>query len=231
MAVLLESVHSEAFAPFGNVLEFPEGFDGNFYIVDTDEKNPWRAAVFRYSNKEIQRIECHPTSKETFEPLEGLTVLLVAHTRKMQGLIGIDDILGASEIVKLADAVIATYKITDSFKRAYSERYKLDKKEDDDAFIEREFKGATNAMSLLKARRGELQDDVFSGLYYEKGSRRLLNRPGEQLFYGWQDKPRTTIYTQQTWIEDADKTLRAEYDSKNSGYTTPANYTTDTCHI
>ena len=78
MAVLLESVHSEAFAPFGNVLEFPEGFDGNFFIVDTDEKNPWRAAVFRYSNKEIQRIECHPTSKETFEPLEGLTVLLVA---------------------------------------------------------------------------------------------------------------------------------------------------------
>lgn len=191
----------------------------NLMMLDTDGTDKWA------------KQETIVKKLKKFATNTGLTVLLVAHTRKMQGLIGIDDILGASEIVKLADAVIATYKITDSFKRAYSERYKLDKKEDDDAFIEREFKGATNAMSLLKARRGELQDDVFSGLYYEKGSRRLLNRPGEQLFYGWQDKPRTTIYTQQTWIEDADKTLRAEYDSKNSGYTTPANYTTDTCHI
>lgn len=28
--------------------------------------------------KSIQRIECHPTSMETFEPLSGVTVLLVA---------------------------------------------------------------------------------------------------------------------------------------------------------
>ena len=34
--------------------------------------------MFRYSNKEIQKIECHPTSKESFEPLHGITVLLVA---------------------------------------------------------------------------------------------------------------------------------------------------------
>ena len=78
MAVRIESISVEAFRPFGTVLEFPEGFEGNFLIVDTDEQNPWRVAVFRYWNKEIRRIECHPTSKETFEPLEGMTVLLVA---------------------------------------------------------------------------------------------------------------------------------------------------------
>lgn len=74
----LESVTKEAFAPFGTVLEFPEGYTDTFYIVDTDEENPWRVAVFRYTNKEIQRIENHPTSKESFEPLTGITVLLVA---------------------------------------------------------------------------------------------------------------------------------------------------------
>lgn len=76
--VTLESITREAFEPFGTVLEFPEGFEGNFYIVDTDNENPWRVAVFRYSNKEIKIIENHPTSKETFEPLHGVTVLLVA---------------------------------------------------------------------------------------------------------------------------------------------------------
>lgn len=76
--VIVESITREAFAPYGTVLEFPEEFDGNFYIVDTDEANPWRVAVFRYSNKEIKVIENHPASKETFEPLKGLTVLLVA---------------------------------------------------------------------------------------------------------------------------------------------------------
>ena len=78
MAVKLESVSAQAFAPFGSVIEFPEDFEDIFYIVETDTENPWRVAVFRYTNKEIRTIECHPTSKETFEPLHGVTVLLVS---------------------------------------------------------------------------------------------------------------------------------------------------------
>lgn len=74
----LESVTSEAFAPFGTVLEFPVKCREDFVIVDTEEKGGWRVAVFRYQNKEIRRIENHPFSKESFEPLEGITVLLVA---------------------------------------------------------------------------------------------------------------------------------------------------------
>lgn len=74
----LESITVENFREYGTVLEFPEEFRENFYIVDTDEENPWRVAVFRYSNKSIKKIERHPSSKETFEPLKGITVLLVA---------------------------------------------------------------------------------------------------------------------------------------------------------
>ena len=32
----------------------------------------------KYSSKEIKEVENHPTSKESFEPLKGITVLLVA---------------------------------------------------------------------------------------------------------------------------------------------------------
>jgi len=74
----VESITREAFEPFGTVLEFPEGFEDTFYIVDTEEVSPWRVAVYRYTNKGIKVIENHPTSKETFEPLKGITILLVA---------------------------------------------------------------------------------------------------------------------------------------------------------
>lgn len=74
----LHSITRENFSSFGTVIEFPKENKDNFLIIDTENKEPWRIAVFRYSNKEIKKIECHPTSKESFEPLKGVTVLLVA---------------------------------------------------------------------------------------------------------------------------------------------------------
>ena len=74
----LQYVQRETFLPYGEVLEFPAGIEETFCIITTEEKEPWRLAVFRYTNKEIQRMECHPTSRESFEPMHGLTVLVVA---------------------------------------------------------------------------------------------------------------------------------------------------------
>lgn len=76
--VKLESITQESFSAYGTVLEFPQSCSESFYIVDTETEQPWRIAVFRYSSKEIRVVENHPTSKESFEPLKGITVLLVA---------------------------------------------------------------------------------------------------------------------------------------------------------
>ncbi len=73
----VETLTEEKFRPYGRLIRFPEADKTNFYIVASDEK-PWRLAVFRYSNHSIQRMECHPTSLESFEPLEGTTLLLVS---------------------------------------------------------------------------------------------------------------------------------------------------------
>lgn len=78
MMVKIESITRETFAPFGTVIEFSPDFDGIYEILETEDEKPWILAVFRYTNKTIQRIENHPTSMETFEPLSGVTVLLVA---------------------------------------------------------------------------------------------------------------------------------------------------------
>jgi len=76
----VESVTREAFAPFGSVIEFSPDFDGEYEILETEEVKPWILAVYRYTRKSIGRIERHPTSMETFEPLSGITVLLVAES-------------------------------------------------------------------------------------------------------------------------------------------------------
>lgn len=75
----LKSINKKEFEKYGKVLEFSDAdADKPFEIVITEEKEPWRLAVFRYRNKTVKRMECHPSSLESFEPLSGLTVLIVA---------------------------------------------------------------------------------------------------------------------------------------------------------
>ena len=74
----LKSIHKADFERFGKVLEFSDSCREPFEIVITEEKEPWRLAVFRYANKTVKQMECHPTSLESFEPLSGVTVLIVA---------------------------------------------------------------------------------------------------------------------------------------------------------
>lgn len=78
MKIQLQSVTARAFAPYGKVLEFTPEADDRFHVVITEEREPWRLAVFRYRNHEIDTMEAHPTTLESFEPLSGITVLLVA---------------------------------------------------------------------------------------------------------------------------------------------------------
>jgi Ureidoglycolate hydrolase len=78
----IQYITQENFAAFGTVIEFPKHSEEQFLILETEEKEPWRLAIFRYANREISVIECHPTSKESFEPLSGITVLVVATNDK-----------------------------------------------------------------------------------------------------------------------------------------------------
>lgn len=74
----LESIHRDNFEKYGKVLEFTPDCREPFEIIITEEEEPWRLAVYRYTDKTVKRMECHPYSLESFEPLKGLTVLVVA---------------------------------------------------------------------------------------------------------------------------------------------------------
>ena len=56
---LIECITKEAFAPFGSVIEIPQGGEDGFYIVEAEEEAPWRQAVCRYNNRSDTPQEFH----------------------------------------------------------------------------------------------------------------------------------------------------------------------------
>lgn len=75
----IKTITQESFKEYGTIIDFPEDFTEPFYIAETEKDAPWRLAVYRYKNKTIKRLECHPTSKESFEPLKGTSIILLSH--------------------------------------------------------------------------------------------------------------------------------------------------------
>lgn len=74
----IETIREDTFQNYGVIFAFPGDSREAFYIVDQDEESPWRTALFRFSDKKTDVLERHPNTKETFEPLQGTALLLVA---------------------------------------------------------------------------------------------------------------------------------------------------------
>lgn len=147
------------------------------------------------SRDELQKQKEIVLKLKKFATTTGLTVILVAHTRKTRGLLSIDDILGASEITKLCDDIIACYKSSRNFKKVYCEEYG-EKGDEPDDFYSEKFGTATNVIAILKSRYSELRDTEYCGLWFEPGSKRLLDFAGQQIQYGWEMKKKPVVYSQ-----------------------------------
>lgn len=74
----LKNITKETFSPYGFILDFskpnPEGWE----ILTTTPDRGWRIAILEIDRKKATRLERHPDSLETFEPLEGQAILLTA---------------------------------------------------------------------------------------------------------------------------------------------------------
>ena len=74
----IQFITQEAFERFGMVIELkPHSKDG-WEVVVKSQGDGWRIAVLEFFRRTAVRLENHPSSKESFEPLKGTTVLLVA---------------------------------------------------------------------------------------------------------------------------------------------------------
>ena len=74
----IQILTQSAFASYGTILEFPAESTNRFEIIVREPDHPWRLAVFRDNKRSAVKLENHPTSMETFEPVRGTTLLLVA---------------------------------------------------------------------------------------------------------------------------------------------------------
>lgn len=75
------TISKKSFEKFGKVIEFSETCTEKFEVVISEPNEPWRLAVYRYVEKGVKYMENHPTSMESFEPLTGTTLIMVAENK------------------------------------------------------------------------------------------------------------------------------------------------------
>lgn len=75
----LQRLSNQNFALFGTILRLdPAGENPVFQIPVKVADAPWRIALLRILPHEISRLERHPDSRESFEPMSGWTILFTA---------------------------------------------------------------------------------------------------------------------------------------------------------
>lgn len=105
-------------------------------------------------------------------------VLFVAHPKKVSGFLRLDDISGTGNIGNVVDNALIVHRNNMDFKRGFEEMFKC--KPDDKGLG-----GATNVIEIAKDREYGTQD-TFIPLYFEEGTKRLLNARDEFIRYSWE---------------------------------------------
>ncbi|HEX2927738.1 MAG TPA: ureidoglycolate lyase [Ruminiclostridium sp.] len=75
---VIENITRESFIKYGVVIELtPDSKDG-WEIVSKEANVGWRIAVMEFARKSTSILEKHPVSMESFEPVKGTALLIVA---------------------------------------------------------------------------------------------------------------------------------------------------------
>lgn len=114
---------------------------------------------------------------ESFAKLNNVHIIFVAHPRKSQGFLRLDDVSGSNDIVNRVDNAFIVHRVNEDFKRLSNEMFKW--KEDNPIYR------STNVIEICKDRDGG-QQDVFIPLYFEPETKRLRNREDEYKHYDWE---------------------------------------------
>ena len=80
----IKSITPENFQKYGVVLELPSDSEkksrgeSQFKVLTSQPHAGWRLAYLIVRNRTLQRLESHPLSMESFEPVRGVSLIIVA---------------------------------------------------------------------------------------------------------------------------------------------------------
>lgn len=100
----------------------------------------------------------------------------VCHPRKATSFLRKEDIAGTGDLTNIADNVYIMHRVNNDFKVRTKEMFKW--KDDNEIY------NYTNILEICKNREFGWQDTMV-GMYFEIESKRLLNTPDEEKYYGW----------------------------------------------
>lgn len=103
-------------------------------------------------------------------------VIFIAHPRKSQGFLRLDDISGTADLSNAVDNAFIVHRNNNDFKRLSAEMFSWSENEP-------VYQG-DNVIEIVKDRENGNQD-VFIPLYFEKETRRFKNDVAESKIYGW----------------------------------------------
>lgn len=78
MNIQLKSVHDKSFQKFGKVIGSTLVEDGGFEVIIDEPESGWRIATYYVNRRKCSVLEAHIRSLESFEPLRGIGVLILA---------------------------------------------------------------------------------------------------------------------------------------------------------
>ena len=103
-------------------------------------------------------------------------IMFVAHPRKAQGFLRLDDISGTADLANAVDTAFIIHRNNTDFQNKTGEYFGWK--------IDAEIYQCDNVIEIAKDRDGGTQD-VFVSLYYERETRRLKNSYEENKIYKW----------------------------------------------
>lgn len=77
--IQIQNITKESFDKYGTIIDFTgKTEEPEFEIIIEHREDPWRIAMLRVKSREFTELEKHPSSLETFEPVEGMCLLMLS---------------------------------------------------------------------------------------------------------------------------------------------------------
>ena len=184
--------------PYAIQLKIADWLEGKFWLYNNDYGFRYEAIIEQFESMiddhrldmlcidNLMALDISGLSNEKYEAQsrfawqlhelakrKNVHIIVVCHPRKPNGLLGLYDVSGTSDIVNAVDNIVYVYRYGRIFENNYSQVYG------------RSYDGeGTNIWHCAKARFGSV-DEEYEDLFYEIETKRLKNSITENRQYGW----------------------------------------------